>query len=111
MVMELYHLNIGNAIRERREELGYTKNKCSEPLAKKWEIRSAQITAIIRNIEDGYIYGNYSMAGVSENINLHLGRLSDYLFYLQFDTADPLVEEIRRIDDRFLYPPNKLILF
>jgi|SRR3989344_7246223 len=106
--MRLYHPNIGSAIRKRRIEMTSALN--GSPLLEGLLRRSGRgktgTYEAIRYIERGDIYGTTSAEGVRQHRKERLHFLAVYLDEIGFDPADPLVKEIRKIDDRFVYPPQ-----
>ena len=111
--MITYYPDIGTAIIEKRqkEKIRLLSNRryyssflveVADSLGKSPNVTYDKI----RLIERGDIYGTTSIKGVKWNIDTHLHELSIYLQALGYDEADPLIEQIREVDYRFVYPPQ-----
>lgn len=95
---------IGEQIKSRRKSSGIPIKQIDSELAEDFGIGSHTVADWRRTVEYGIIYGTASYIARDVHGKKLLSRLSTYLEILGFDTNDPIVKEIRKIDKRFIYP-------
>lgn len=96
--------DIGGKIKDRRKSLGFSAKKIDTELASVFGL-GEQFTGYWRsNVEGGYMYGSTGPSAKETNWEINLNKLAVYLETLEIDTNDVLIEQIRIVDDRFVYP-------
>jgi hypothetical protein len=102
----MFYKEIGERIRDKRTSLGIKAKDIDSELAEDFGLSPFTVRSFREYVEFGLIYGTASHvaimgAGGKRNLN----RLSLYLDRLDFEADDPVIGEIRKIDERFAYPP------
>jgi len=99
-----HYENIGKSIRKKRLVIGIKVKDVDMEMAEIFGIEPITARNFRQSVESGFIYGTSSFYSIYSRGQKLLNRLSVYLETLGFDTFDPVIDEIRSIDDRFVYP-------
>lgn len=96
--------SIGKSIRKKRLDIGIKGKDVDMEMAEIFGLNPLTSRNFRQSVESGYIYGTSSFYGIQSHGKKLLDRLSVYLETLDFDTFDPVIDEIKSIDERFSYP-------
>lgn len=105
----IVYKNIGKEIMARRKKLKIKTKDINSKLAEVLNISPFTAKNFRDVVEGDFIYGTASLTGIrGKRGQTNLNKLSVYLKILDFDSDDEVIEEIRKIDKRFVYPPQKI---
>lgn len=95
---------IGEQIKSRRKSSGIPLKEIDSELAKVFKRKPSTVAHWRSCVEDGFIYGVTGPIAKGPRGLKYLNRLSYYLQKFDFESTDPVIEEIKEIDGRFVYP-------
>ncbi|MBT3835631.1 hypothetical protein HOD05_03790 [Candidatus Woesearchaeota archaeon] len=83
---------------------GETAKSCGIALSATFKMTPKSTEEWINSARKGHIYGTI---GTPQNPQKQLGRLSHLLHYLGISHEAEIIEGIREMDERFVYPPEE----